>query len=119
MNEEKWQDAKAEILRKYYKELYQEEPHETRQNEYRNGNVSKGLVLKKIDLCIEIFERSLLSSTPTKRNRVVLELEELTTSEKFFLENLLIKFMLQGRLAPKWIRDIDLTKSLSDLLDEA
>ena len=81
MKEDQWQDAKAEILMKYYKELYKEEPVETGRKEYLNGNKSRTVLFKNMDLCIEIFEQSLLRSTPTKRRRVVIELQELTASE--------------------------------------
>lgn len=113
MNVDEWVDAKHEVVMKYFMELYKETPKETRKKEFLCGHVSKREdgskegVFRKMGICLEIFERSLRRHVPNKRRRVTLELEELTPREKYFLENLLIKFVMQGRLSGRWIRDID------------
>lgn len=114
MNPEKWEEAKHEILKNYYIELYGEEPQDTRCKEYKNGNVAKGRVLRRIDICIEIFERSLRKLKQNKRRCIVLELPELSKRDRLFLEHLIIKFVMQGRLSTPWVREID----LDEILDE-
>jgi hypothetical protein len=118
MNEQQWDDAKHDLLRKYYVELYKEDPIETRRKEIKNRHVAKRLVLRRIDICIAVFEKSLKRPLRNRRRRVVLELDPLTVREKFYLENLLVKFVLEGRLSTTWIRNIDLAKSLPELLEE-
>ena len=118
MNEENWVEAKHEIMKKYYMELYKEEPQETRRKEHKNGNVAKGRVLRRIDICIEIFEKSLWKQKRNRRRHIVLELKELTKKEKFFMEGLIIKFVMRNILPIYWVRGIDLDNNLEDINEE-
>lgn len=115
MNQENWEEARYDILKKYYMELYKEEPTTTRLREYKNGHVKRGGVLRRIDICIEIFERSRKRPIPNRRKHFVVELPELTKRERFFMEALVMKFIMQGRLFPRWVRGIDLYETLDEL----
>lgn len=117
MKQEEWEDAKYDIMKKYYVELYGEEPREARLKEYKNGVVSKGRVLRRIDVCREIFENTGRRIRPRRKRRIVIEIEW-NERDQFFAENLLIKLILQGRLPMSWIRNIDLAQRLNGSTEE-
>ena len=50
MSQDKWEDTKHEILKKYYLFLYKESPTDTRKKEYLHGNIARGGVLRRIDV---------------------------------------------------------------------
>ena len=108
MKKGEWKDARIDIIRKYYMELYGENPRETHLKENRMGRRSERRVFRKIDICVELFNRSLGQPKPNKRRCFWLQLEELTRQQKFYCENLVIMWALQGKVPLSWLRGIDL-----------
>lgn len=114
MGEEKWQEARIDIIRKYYVELYGEEPHQTHMKENQMGRKGERRVFKKLDTCMEIFNRSLRRPQANKRKCTWLELKEWTKQEKYFFESLVFKHAIEGRLPTRLVRNIDLDASMEE-----
>ena len=108
MRKREWEDARIDIIKKYYTELYGEDPRQTHLKENRKGRRSERRVFRKIDICVELFNRSLGQPKPNKRKYVWLELKELTRQQKFYCENLVIMWALQGKVPVSWLRGIKL-----------
>ena len=108
MRKREWTDARVEIIRKYYTELYGEDPRQTHLKENRMGRRSERRVFRKIDICVELFNISLGRPKSSKKRWVWLQLQELTRQQKFYYENLVIMWALQGKVPLSWVRGIDL-----------
>lgn len=67
-----------------------------------------------MDICIELFRRSIPQLKPNKRRYVMLELEKLLPTEKYFLESMLIKFALQGKVPARLVNGIDLNETMDE-----
>ena len=107
MSEQKWQETRIDLIRKYYVEIYGEEPRETYDKEKGKGRSGERRVFKKMDICVELFSRSLWRPQRNRRKCFFLDLKEHTSQERFFFENLLIDFVLEGRLPTSIVRTID------------
>ena len=108
MGEDEWQQTRIDIIRQYYVDLYGEEPRETHLKENREGRRNQRRVFRKIDICIELFKRSLPKAKSNKRKCMWLQLKELTSQEKFYSENMLCKLALAGRVSASLLRGIEL-----------
>ena len=108
MGEDEWQQTRIDLIRQYYVDLYGEEPRETHLKENRKGRRNERRVFRKIDICIELFERSLPKGKSNKRKCMWLQPKELTSQEKFHSENMLCKLALAGRVSASLLRGIEL-----------
>ena len=108
MKEDEWQQTRIDLIRQYYVDLYDEDPRETYLKENRKGRRNERRVFKKIDICIELFERSLPRAKSNKRKCMWLQPKELTSQEKFYSENMLCKLALAGKVSASLLRGIEL-----------
>ena len=108
MGEDEWQQTRIDLIRQYYVDLYGEEPRETHLKENKMGRRNQRRVFKKIDICIELFERSLPRAKSNKRKCMWLQPKELTSQEKFYSENMLCKLALAGKVSASLLRGIEL-----------
>lgn len=60
-----------------------------------------------MDICIAIFDRYYRKTEPNKRGCVWLKLKELTRQEKFYNENKVIMYALQGNVPISLVRTIE------------
>ena len=108
MGEDEWQQTRIDLIRQYYVDLYGEEPRETYLKENSKGRRNERRVFRKIDICIDLFQRSLPKGKSNKRKCMWLQPKELTSQEKFHSENMLCKLALAGRVSASLLRGIEL-----------